>query len=172
MATFTESESNGLDYTILRDGGVSLYKRRDFLQQDSGQLSDAGYKLFHFACERWMSEGEMHQSLSRELSFPSYYGNNLNALDEVMMDLDVPVAGGVALVFLRYDEFVHGAGAANGLAETVLDILSRTSHEFMLTGRRFLTLAQSDDPHLSFPKLGGRAADWNGREWLNKDRGL
>jgi RNAse (barnase) inhibitor barstar len=172
MATFTESESNELDYTILRDGGVSLYKRRDLLQQDCGQLSNAGYKLFHFGCERWKSEGEMHQSLSNELSFPAYYGNNLNALDEVMMDLDVPTVGGFALVFLRYDEFAQGAGAAYGLAEAVLDIISRTSHEFLLTGRRFLTLVQSDDPHLDFPKLGGSALGWNRREWLNKDRGL
>jgi RNAse (barnase) inhibitor barstar len=172
MATFTEGESNALDYTILRDGGVSLYKRRDFLQQDSGQLSAAGYKLFHFACEMWMSEEQMHQSLSKELVFPSYYGNNLNALDDVRMDFDVPPAGGVALVFLRYDEFVQSAGAAYGLAEAVLDILSRTSHEFLLMGRRFLTLVQSDDPQLSFPKLGGRAPGWNRREWLNRDRGL
>ena len=110
--------------------------------------------------------------MSEKLSFPSYFGKNLNALDEVMSDLDVPAAGGLALVFLRYDEFAHGAGAAHGLAEVVLNIASRTSYEFLLTGRRFVTLVQSDDPHLSFPKLGGRAPSWNWREWLNKDRGL
>jgi RNAse (barnase) inhibitor barstar len=172
MATFTENESNSLDYTILRDGGVSLYRRKDFLQQDGGKLSEAGYKLFHFACERWTSEDEMHQNLLKELSFPSYYGNNLNALDEVMAEIDVPATGGVALVLFHYDKFAQGIGAAYGLSETVLHILSKTSHEFLLTGRRFLTLVQSDDPNLSFPQLGRRAPSWNSREWLNKDRGL
>ena len=172
MAAFTDSELNALDYEILRDGGVSLYKRSDLLQRDSEQLSNAGYKFFHFACETWTSKEEMHQSLSQKLSFPSYYGNNLDALDEVMRELSVPAAGGVALVFLRYDKFVHGAGAAYSLAEVVLNIVSRTSHEFLLTGRRFLTLVQSDDPHLKFPEMGGNAPSWNRREWLGKDRGI
>ena len=172
MATFSENEYDELDFSILRKGGLSLYKRKDLLQQDSEQLSKYGYKLVHFACNTWTSEAEMHESLSEKLSFPPYYGKNLNALNDVMGDLDVPDVGGIALVFDRYDKFVHGAGAASGVAEVVLDIVSRTSHDFLLTGRRFLTLVQSDDPHLSFPSLGGRAPDWNRREWLNSHRGL
>ena len=51
------------------------------------------------------------------------------------------------------------------LAEAVLDILSRASHCFLLNGKRLLMLVQSDDPRLSFPKLGGRLPQWNRGEW-------
>jgi len=71
------------------------------------------------------------------------------------------MAGGVALVFLRYDKFSKGAGQTYDLAETVLDIPSRASHEFLLTGRRVLILVQSDDPNLNFSNLGGIAPRWN-----------
>jgi hypothetical protein len=90
-------------------------------------------------------------------------------------------------VLLSYDQFAHGPGrlieaSQYHPAEVLLDILSRASHEFLLTGRRFLTLVQSDyygmnlnaldDPRLSFPQLGGRAPGWNRKEWLNRNRGL
>ena len=136
--------------------------------RDSERLGEAGYQLIQADCETWKSELHMHESLSRALSFPSYYGKNLNALDDVITDADIPETGGLALILLHYDRFSKSDFA---LAGTVLDILSRASHSYLLTGRRFVTLVQSDDPGLRFPKVGGRAPGWNRREWLNKDRG-
>ena len=42
----------------------------------------------------------------------------------------------------------------------------------LLTGKRLIILVQSDDPCMEFNQLGGVSAEWNRREWLNKDRGL
>jgi RNAse (barnase) inhibitor barstar len=117
----------------------------------------------------------MHDSLKDALSFPSYYGRNLNALNDCMCeDLQVPDAGGLALVLRHY---ANGPGAvldSKGMsgAEIVLDIFARASRYYMLTGRRLITLAQSDDPTVHFDYLDGVSATWNWREWLNKDRGL
>jgi len=177
MAIFSETEQNALDFVALREGGITKYLRQDYLGEDIAWLELAGYKVVRLACEEWSSEHDMHASLSSALSFPDYYGMNLNALDEVITEIEVPTVGGVALVLLSYDQFAHGPGrpleaSQYHLAEALLDILSRASHEFLLTGRRFLTLVQSNDPRLSFPKLGGRAPGWNRKEWLNRNRGL
>ena len=172
MAIFSENDYSGFDYETLRESGISLYRRDDYLEEDVEWLRQVGYHLYRIDCKEWQSEREMHDSLSRELSFPSYYGKNLDALNDVITEVYVPAAGGVALVLLNYDQFAKGVGITHSVAEAVLKILSRASHQSLLTGKRFITLVHSNDPELSFPKLGVSAPSWNRREWLNKDRGL
>jgi RNAse (barnase) inhibitor barstar len=172
VAIFSENDYSTFDYAMLRDGGIALYRKNDFLEEDVEQLRQAGYHLYRIDCKEWKSELDMHDSLSQELSFPSYYGKNLNALNDVITDVYVPAVGGLALVLLHYDQFAKGVGSTRSLAEAVLDILSKASHQSLLTGKRFITLVQSDDPRLRFPKLGSSAPGWNRREWLDKDRGL
>lgn len=179
MAAFTIEEANDerADWTILKDGGVALYWRREILDDDVKWLESSGYRIVSFEAAEWLSEDVMHSSLKVELSFPVYYGNNLNALDECMWDdLVVPDAGGLVLVLNHYDRFVKadlGSGANDrSTAEIVLDIFARASRYHMLSGRRLLILVQSDDPKVQFGVLGGMAASWNWREWSNKDRGI
>lgn len=119
----------------------------------------------------------MHESLQAALAFPDYYGKNFDALNDVVPDLDVPDDGGVALVSITYELYANGpdtslSGSGIDQAEIVLDILSRASHTFLLTGKRFLTMIQSNDPKMQYGKLGGSAPVWNWREWLIRDRGL
>ena len=172
-----------LDWIILRDGGVRLYWRLEILTDELNWLKSNGYKIISFDASDWQSASEweselrMHESLKDQLSFPDYYGKNLNALDECMLDdLVVPDSGGLALVLNHYDRFskpVHNlASDERSTAEVVLSIFAKAVRYHMLFGRRLLILVQSDDPKIEFGRLGGVAASWNHREWLNKNRGL
>jgi hypothetical protein len=120
----------------------------------------------------------MRTELASTFAFPSYYGNNLDALNECMLeDLKVPESGGSTILLSRYDRFANGPGAARspeakGVAYVVLDILARAARSHMLTGSRLIALVQSDDPLISFEGLGAVGARWNSQEWLNKNRGL
>jgi RNAse (barnase) inhibitor barstar len=185
MATFEGDEANNdqLDWTMLRDGGVSLYWRPEILADDLNWLKSHGYRVISFdaaewqSASEWESERRMHISLKAHLSFPDYYGNNLNALDECMSDdLEVPDSGGLAVVLNHYDRIFEPAPslASDGgsTAEVVLHIFARAVRYHMLFGRRLLILVQSDDPKMEFGRLGGVAAGWNRREWLNSSRGL
>lgn len=178
MAAFDAQDQTqeALDWVILRDGGIALYWRREYLDEDLEWFRQQNYQLYSFNCEKWTSGG-MHADFERTLSFPSYYGSNLDALWDCLQDLSVPQRGGTVIVLNRFDAFQNGCGATllpSGRAEgdIVLDILARTSRHFLLTGRRFLTLVQSDDPRLHVEGLAGVAATWNWREWQNKNRGL
>jgi hypothetical protein len=171
-----DQTKEALDWVILRDGGIALYWRSEYLDEDLKWFRQQNYQLYSFNCEKWTSGG-MHADLERTLSFPSYYGRNLNALWDCLQDLSVPERGGTVIVLNRFDAFQKGPGAAllpSGRAEgeIVLDILVRTSRYFLLTGKKFLTLVQSDDPRIHFERLGGVAAIWNWREWQDKNRGL
>lgn len=179
MAPFTQQEEheNRLDWQILRDGSIALYWRREFLDEDILWFRQHNYQIFSFNCDRWASSEEMHADFQRTLNFPGYYGRNLDALNDCLGDLAVPDAGGTALALSRFDAYAKGPGAAplasgRPEAEIVLDLLARASRFFLLTGRRLLTLVQTDDPRVWFESLGCVHADWNRREWLNKNRGL
>jgi len=185
MANFNADEVNHeqRDWIILRDGGVCLYWRKEILADDVGWLKSNGYRIIFFeaaeweAASDWDSEHKMHEALKAQLSFPEYYGRNLNALDEcVLDDLVVPDSGGLALVLNHYDRFFkpdqNPTSNESSTAEVVLSIFANAVRYHMLFSRRLLILVESDDPKIQFGGLGGTAARWNHREWLNKNRGL
>ncbi len=172
-----DEHENQLDWKILRDGSVALYWKRELLDEDVSWFRQQNYQVFSFDCQQWSSTEEMHTDFQRTLSFPAYYGRNLDALNDCLSDLPVPDVGGIALVLSRFDAYTKGPGATTvgsdrPEAEVVLDLLARASRYYLLTGRRLLTLVQSDDPRIRFDGLACVFAGWNQREWLNKNRGL
>jgi len=179
MAVFNADEVNDqqLDWTTLRDGGVALYWRPEVLANDLSWLAANGYTIIQFEAAAWESEEQMHDSLKSSLSFPDYYGKNLNALNECLWDdLIVPEAGGLVLVLNHYDCFARAIqfndSEGRSFAQIVLHVLARAVRYHMLFGRRLLILVQSDDPRIRFDNLAAVSAAWNPREWLNKNRGL
>jgi hypothetical protein len=44
-----------LDWQILRDGGIHLYWRREYLIEDIDWFAKHDYDVFEFACEKWDS---------------------------------------------------------------------------------------------------------------------
>ena len=85
MAVFGTNEviDQRLDWTVLRDGGVALYWRPETLADDLHWFRSNGYRIVSFETADWITEDQMHNSLKADLSFPDYYGKNLNALDAV-----------------------------------------------------------------------------------------
>lgn len=185
MAVFKVDEVHDeqLDWTILREGGVCLYWRQEILTDEVNWLKSHEYRVISFDAVEWESTSEwelerrMHESFKTHLSFPDYYGMNLNALDECMQDdLVVPDSGGLVVVLNHFDllhKLVHDqASDERSTAEVVLHIFAKAVRYNMLFGRRLLILVQSDNPNIGFGRLGGAVALWNHREWLNKNRGL
>jgi barstar (barnase inhibitor) len=179
MAPFgaQDKKEETLDWVILRDGGIALYWRREYLDQDLEWFRQQNYQIYSFDCEKW-TNGGMHVDFERSFNFPSYYGHNFDALNDCLQeDLSVPELGGAAVVLKRFDAFLAAGGGAHRPdrrpeGEILLDLFACASRYFLLTGRRLATLVQSDDPRIQFDSLGGIAAMWNRRERLNKNRGL
>src|SRR5665213_1486533 len=147
MAIFGVGDENALDYVTIRDGGITIYHKLHYLEEDVQWLRNRNYRIHKVDCASWTSEDTMHENLQRELSFPDYYGKNFDALNDVIPDIDVPENGGVALVLISFDQFANGprtslTGSGVNQTQIVLDILSRASHSFLLTGKRFLTIIQ------------------------------
>jgi hypothetical protein len=59
MALFTNSPEDWdrLDFQILRDGGISLYWREEYLAADLQALAAEGYDTYQFNCAGWSFGG-------------------------------------------------------------------------------------------------------------------
>src|SRR5262249_23491670 len=143
-----------LDFRLLQNGAVSLYFRHDVLAPDLTWLRERSYRIAEFDCRGWLDVEGMHRAFAAALSFPDYYGMNLDALNDCMSEVDVPADGGLVLVFLHFDTF---ASHHYDVAQRVLDVLADSARRFLLFGRRLLVLVQSNDPQISFKPVGATA---------------
>jgi RNAse (barnase) inhibitor barstar len=158
-----------LDWRILLNGAISLYFHQEVLSQDIEWFKQNGYQVYSFDCAKWISEEAFHLDLKRTLPLPDYYGKNLDALNDSLIDIDVPTTSGCVLQFMRFDLF---AERMPSVAQAVLAIIERTSRHFLLTGQRLIAVLQSNDPRISFQPVGACPVMWNPKEWLNSKRGV
>jgi len=158
-----------LDWMLFQNGGVVLYHKQQVLAEHSAALVREGYQLRELDAHGWKDARAFHEDVKRVFSFPSHYTNNLASLVDALAELEIPAGGAVAVQMRRYDRF---AKVESHLAWSILDAMETTSRRLLLTGRRLLTLVQSDDPRIKFERVGAMPVNWNPREWLESDRGL
>jgi RNAse (barnase) inhibitor barstar len=155
------------DYKLVRDGSVALFCKLVILEEAILWLRARQYLIHTMDATGWQDKADFHCAVAQALNFPDYYGQNLDALNDCLRDLDVPQDGGTVLVLLHYNAF---ASNNDDYAKAVLDVFATACWYFLADGRKLLILVQSDDPFLQLGPLGCREATWNPREWFNKDR--
>jgi RNAse (barnase) inhibitor barstar len=171
MAAFTHDpgEWQRLDWRLLQNSAVSLYFRTDILETDVSWFDAHGYNVLRLHAGAFASSETLLVALADLFCFPDYFGRNLDAFNDCLSDIEIPDVGGVLLVL---SSFHVVATALPTVAQALLEICADNSRRFLLTGRRFLVLVQSDDPSIRFEPVGATAVAWNPQEWLNSKRGL
>ena len=163
----TPAEAERLDWRLLERGAVALYHKSSVLSQDAAWFRHHQYQVYEMDAGQWASPPDFHAEAQRVLGFPAMYAKNLAAWLDFVGELSVPDESGTVIIFRRFDAF---ARAQPQFAHTLLDSIETTSRRFLLTGRRFLALVQSDDPRIRFERVGALPVTWNPREWLDSDR--
>ena len=158
-----------LDWLLFQNGGVVLYHKHQVLTEHMAWLTREGYQPRELDAYGWKDARTFHEDVKRVFAFPSHYASNLASLVDALAELEIPPGGAIAVQMRRYDRF---AKVEPHLAWSVLDALETTSRRLLLTGRRLLTLVQSDDPRIKFERVGAMPVNWNPREWLDTDRGI
>jgi hypothetical protein len=175
MAAFEPADISAgrLDFRLLQIGPVHLYWDLAVLSGDQATLAAYGYQVIELNAAEWGSAGDMHADVASKLDFPSYYGRNLNALNDCLRDvaegyyaLDASRAG-LVVAIRSYELFV---ALNTDLAHAILDIFATQARRALLFGNRLLVLAQSDDPGLRVPPIGATPVGWNPAEWRDSTR--
>src|SRR5262245_14434929 len=160
-------------FRLLSNSAVTLFWRATVLEDTVGVLRARGYQIISMDASGWTADERMHDDVAAALGVPSYYGRNLDALNDCLSDVVAgdygwePDATGLVLVFTAYDVFATHRRAS---AQVLLDIIARRSRDALLIGRRLLCLAQTDDPAIEFDGVGSTPVVWNPAEWLASRR--
>src|SRR5882757_9086408 len=103
MASFQDNpdELQRLDYRIFQNGWTSLYWKKHILDADIDWFKTENFKVVEFDCSSWADINNIHSDLKTQLNFPDYYGENLDALNDCVSDLEMPDAGFV-IVFRHF----------------------------------------------------------------------
>jgi RNAse (barnase) inhibitor barstar len=167
MAVFENNpdEWQRLDWQILQNGWTSLYWQQSILDKDLDWFKKEKYNIVDFNCTKWTDTNRIHKDLKKMLDFPDYYGENFNALNDCLSDLQINETGLVI-------SFRHFQNVDKNIAHNLLDIFARNSRLHNLFGKRLLTLVQVDNPNYQIDPVGSSSVLWNGAEWLDSKRGL
>jgi len=165
MAIFENNpdEWQRLDWQILQNGWASLYCQQNILNKDLDWLKNEKYNIVDLDCTKWTDTNQIHKHLKKQLDFPDYYGENLNALNDCLSDLEINEPGLVIV-------FRHFQSVEKDIAHGLIDIFARNSRLHNLFGKRLLTLVQVDNPSYQIDPVGSSPVLWNGAEWLNSKR--
>lgn len=174
MGSFEREDRVRRDFQLMLNSAVHKFSSRTLLDDVLGWLRSDGYRIIEMSSAEWRSEADLHLAFEQRLSFPSYYGRNLDALDECMTDFGLyefgsdPNSTGTALVLMQYDGFVRVEPTT---AHIVLDVIARASRRALLVGHRMICFVQTDDPGLEIEPVGSQPVMWNPQEFLNSTRG-
>ena len=175
MSAFDPADDLGQDraFRLLMNTSVTLFHQRQVLEETTVWLADHGYQVATLDASTWSSAHDLHRDIANTLSFPDYYGRNLDALNDCMHDVVTHDYGwdanttGLALVFTGYDAFARECPRE---AQILLDIMADQSRSAALIGGRLMCLVQSDDPRITFEPVGATGVGWNEAESLDRRR--
>ena len=113
MAAFDPDTDLGQDraYRLLINTPVTLFWRLQVLDETTAWLRAHGYQVTGLDASRWSAEDDLHRDIAAALSFPDYYGRNLDALNDCVRDVVsqdygwAPGTTGLAVVLAGYDAF-------------------------------------------------------------------
>ncbi len=143
---------------------IQLHHHDDQLAFAIDRCRRAGWDIIELSSERWSDSDSLHDDLSRALAFPSYYGRNLDALHDMMMELGrtgrgfTPTATGGLLVVRHFDQFVVGSRSR---AEMVADILASATNRALHYGWPLAVFLVSDDLELRLPPVAAINVEWS-----------
>jgi len=152
------------DWPLLHNGAVNLFHAPEILAQARAALSLLGYEIAEIACrgDAPSFERQVSDVLRWEEQFNyAPWSGNLNALDDAMAGYPFGASAKRALVL---DGFHVIAERDARYAHALLDILESAARDHLLFGRILVMLVQTDDRDYACPPIGGRSANWNGRE--------
>ncbi len=120
-----------VDYKIIVNGWIFFYKSNGELGKDQDWLNKAGYIIAEFNCH---GISNLLTQFNEYFHFPSYFRNNLDALNDCMEDIEISGTG-LVIVLKNLDKLKKED------SECLLNILVNIARSNFILGKRMLVLA-------------------------------
>ncbi|MDZ7917400.1 MAG: barstar family protein [Rhodococcus sp. (in: high G+C Gram-positive bacteria)] len=110
------------------------------------RLTDLGYLVHELEAQEWTSVTDMHAEFAASVSFPDYYGKNLDAFNDVLSDVATfsygsdPATVGTVLAIADFDVLLH---IDHRTGRSILEIFARQARLAALYGHPMLCLVQT-----------------------------
>jgi RNAse (barnase) inhibitor barstar len=129
------------------------------LEKDLNWFRASDFKIIEINCSDWTNSNSIHNSLSKALSFPDYYGNNLDALNDCLSDVKIPGEG--LIVVLKHFDIVQ-----RDIGQNIADIFANNSRRHILFGRKLILMMQVSSRTFEMSSVGSSPILWNGAEFF------
>ena len=133
MATFSDADVGHLDHQLLQNGPITSYFDRRILAEDLRWLREHRYHINTFDAGSWSSKEVAFDELAARLEFPDDFGRNLDALNDCLSELPIPMDSGRVVVFERFDQL---SVRTPEWAWSFLDICASQSRRHLLFGKK------------------------------------
>lgn len=167
---FNLDEFDREDFRLMQNSSVVLYCNKAFFEDDLQMLSGYGYQIHRISC---VSMAVIRREFSRVLKWKEQFGYELwtGNLDAFNDGLRARLLEDAPDNVFALEDFHCLAKEEPEFAARLLDIIERKSRDYLLFGRRLVSLVRTDDAGFSCEVIGGTSAQWNRREWFTADRG-
>lgn len=148
-------------------GSLQLYWSREVLAGDMARCRAAGWQVVELDASSWPDADAAHSGLANGLGFPSYYGRNLDALDDVMAGVAegrygfASDAAGGLLVITGIDRL---RTVEPRLTDVLVETLAATGQRALRFGWPLACFLQSDDPDFRVESGPPEPVGWNRNE--------
>ncbi|UNN05037.1 barstar family protein [Rhodococcus opacus] len=141
-----DDQRQRFDWTLLQAGFVFRYAARFQLDSACTRLTDLGYLVHELDAQEWACVEDMHTGFAASMSFPDYYGKNLDAFGDVLSDVATfsygsdPATAGTVLAIADFDVLLqidHRTG------RKILEIFARQARLAALYGHPMLCLVET-----------------------------
>ncbi|MET4611081.1 hypothetical protein ABIC28_002062 [Rhodococcus sp. PvR044] len=168
-----DTQRQRFDWSLLQNGSVYRYDTRFGLDCASRRLDELGYLVHRIDLQHSTTVVDVHAALAGALSFPAFYGKNLDAFNDLMYDVGEfrygsdPDTAGTVLALAGYDALVNldrrtadvlltifakHARLAALFSHPMLCIVESTAHDLgPVNGRPVQTGSLWDTPPSSWP---------------------
>lgn len=145
MSTFKKTPEiyGQIDYQVVRNGCVRFYRNVGSLGADITWLDKAGYLVTEFNCH---GISNLLEQFNEYFHFPSYFRNNLNALNDCLDDIEISGTG-LVIALKNVDNLKKDD------SEALLEILLNHAHMNFIVGKRLLILAHSNNATFSIEPI-------------------